>query len=140
LHAVGHRAELQPAPAEVRFGVLEEAVGVGGMPGMQAQEAQVLDRVLTRQLQHLVLDKQLSLLTELVAQMAEHRGRLVTDLASSQSLGHLWQRLQLLADAEAGRPQRWMTSCSCGAARRPHSERPRPGARRGAGTLASGGR
>ena len=51
-------------------------------------------------LEHLVLDEELALFTELVAQVAEQRGGLVADLAAAQRLRDLGQRLELLADAE----------------------------------------
>ena len=51
-------------------------------------------------LQHLVFDKELSLVAELVAQVAEQGGGLVADLAGAQRLGDLGQRLELGADAE----------------------------------------
>src|SRR4029077_12536880 len=37
---------------------------------------------------------------ELVAQMTDHRGRLVADLATGEGLSNHWHRLQLLADTD----------------------------------------
>jgi len=51
-------------------------------------------------LQHLIFDKQLSLLAELIAQVAEQSGGLVRDLASAQRLGDFGERVQLGANAE----------------------------------------
>ena len=52
-------------------------------------------------LQHLVFVKEIALVTELFAQVAEQGGGLVAHLARAESGGELGQRLQLGADAEA---------------------------------------
>src|ERR1700687_4698955 len=56
--------------------------------------------MLARQLEHLVLVEELSLVTELIAGMAEQGGRLITDPPRAQSLGNLGQRFQLLTDTD----------------------------------------
>src|SRR6266849_4612964 len=48
----------------------------------------------------LLLVEAVALLTQLVAQMADHRRRLVADLAFGEGLSNHRQRLQLLADAD----------------------------------------
>src|ERR1700674_4378125 len=53
-----------------------------------------------RQLEHLVFVEELALVTELVAEVTEQGGGLITDLASAQRLGHLGQRFQLCPDAD----------------------------------------
>src|ERR1700675_1793550 len=53
-----------------------------------------------RQLEHLVLVEEFTLVTELVAEVAEQGGGLITNLARAQSRGNLGQRFQLLTDAE----------------------------------------
>jgi hypothetical protein len=79
VHAIDQRADVQPPPSIILFGVFEEAVGVGDMPGIAAEVAQGRDRMLTRQLQHLLFIKAISLLTQLVSQVAEQGGGLVAD-------------------------------------------------------------
>src|ERR1700732_3022100 len=54
-----------------------------------------------RQLEHLVLVEELTFVPELIAEMAEQGGGLVTDLARAQCLGHLGECFQLSANADA---------------------------------------
>ena len=53
-----------------------------------------------RQLEHLVLVEEFTLVPELVAEMTEQGGGLITNLTRAQSRGNLGQRFQLLADAD----------------------------------------
>src|SRR5258707_4317528 len=91
---------MEAAPGEAFLGVVEEAVGIGLMAGSGAELAQMEDRPLVRVLQHLVFVKELCLLTQLLAQMAEDGGGLIRDLTRAESSRHPGQRLELLTDAE----------------------------------------
>src|ERR1700680_3070512 len=54
-----------------------------------------------RQLEHLVLVEEFTLVPELVGQVTEQGGGLITYLARAQSRGHLGQPLQLRTNAHA---------------------------------------
>src|SRR5207245_3988214 len=60
--------------------------------------AQVVDGVLAGEADPLLLVEAGGLLAQLVAQMTDHRGRLVADLAPGESTSNHRHRLQLLAD------------------------------------------
>src|ERR1700682_3012548 len=55
--------------------------------------------MLASEVEHLVFVEELALVTELVAEVAEQGGGLITDLARAQRLRHLRQFFQLSADA-----------------------------------------
>jgi len=99
-HAIRHQADVEAAAQIVLLRLSEEAVRVGGMPRHSAEHAEVKDREPARVVEHLLFVEEVSLVAELVVQMAEHRGRLVANLARAQSRGDLGQRLQLFADAK----------------------------------------
>src|SRR5260370_1792674 len=91
---------MEAAPGEVLLGVVEEAVGISLMACSGAELAQMEDRPLAPVLQHLVFVEELCLLTQLIAQVAEHGGGLKGDLTGTERSRHLGQRLQLLADTD----------------------------------------
>ncbi len=99
-HAIRHQADVEAAAQIVLLRLTEEAVRVGGMPRHSAEHAEVKDREPARVVEHLLFVEEISLLAELVAQVAEDRGRLIADLPRAQSGGDLRHRLQLFADAE----------------------------------------
>ena len=72
---------MQPPPQVVLLGLIEEAVGIGDVPGDPAEHAQVEDREPARKVEHLLFVEEISLVAELLAQVAEDRGGLVADLA-----------------------------------------------------------
>jgi hypothetical protein len=80
VHAIDQRADVETAAGVVGLGLAKEAVGVGDMPGIAAEEAQGGDRVPSRQAQHLRLIEAISLLTQLITEVAEQGGGLVADL------------------------------------------------------------
>src|ERR1700716_4556405 len=91
---------MEPAARVVGLGLIEEAIGVGDMAGVATEVAQGGDRMPAGEIEHLVLVEALALVAELVAEVAEQGGGLVTDLARAQSIGHLGQRLELLTNTE----------------------------------------
>src|SRR3979490_1392928 len=84
------------------------------MPRHIAEATQVKDRVPAGQVEHLLLVEEISLLTELVAQMRQDGHRLVADLAGGKRRLDLGQLFKLGADTEpiSGRMDRHVASPS----------------------------
>src|SRR3979490_2995844 len=82
------------------------------MPRHIAEAAQVKDGVPAGQVEHLLFVEEISLLTELVAQMREDGNRLVADLAGGKRRLDLGQIFQLSPDTEpvSGRMDRHVAS------------------------------
>ena len=91
VHSIEQRADLQPAPLEVSFTVFLEAFGIGDRPGVAAADAQMLDREPAREAHHLLFALGVHPVAQLLSQMADGRGRLVSDLTLGERLGHLRQ-------------------------------------------------
>jgi len=72
---------MKPPPRVVLFRFIEEAIGVGGMTRGAAEHAQVENRELACEAEHLFFVDEVLFVSELLAQVAEHRCRLVADLA-----------------------------------------------------------
>src|ERR1700730_4157977 len=86
---------MQTPARVVVLGFIEETIGIGDMPGDAAEQAQVEDRMPLSEVEHLLLDEEVSLVTELLAQVAEDRGRLVADLTGGERGRDRRERLQL---------------------------------------------
>src|ERR1700736_196932 len=91
---------MQTPAREVVLGLVEETIGIGDMPGDAAEQTQVEDRMPLSKVEHLLLDEEVSLVAELLAQVAEDRGGLVADLTGAERGSDPGQRLQLGADTE----------------------------------------
>src|SRR5207247_10535653 len=79
---------------------VREAFAVPADAGFVGQVAQVFQGKALRVSDPVLLIDVLPLLADLLAEMTDHRGRLVADLARAQSLSHPGQVAQLLADTE----------------------------------------
>jgi len=99
---VEHAARLadgEEALLPVLLDLVVEAVGIQGIADVLLQPAQVLDRVLLRLPDPvLLIDELAQVFAEQMPELADHRRRLVADLARGQRPGDLGHRLQLLAD------------------------------------------
>src|ERR1700730_8799086 len=91
---------MQTPAREVVLGFVEETIGIGDMAGDAAEQAQVEDTVPLSKVEHLLLDEEVSLVAELLAQVAEDRGGLVADLTGAERGSDPGQRLQLGADTQ----------------------------------------
>jgi hypothetical protein len=104
-HAVDdeHRtglADVQPPPFEVLVGVFYEAIGIDHVPRDGGEVAQLSDVKGARIADPVFFNYSVSLLCQLLVEVADHRHRLITDLARPQCLCHLGQGLDLLPDTE----------------------------------------
>jgi len=81
MHSIQQRADLEPAPLVIIFGVLLEAIRIGRVPGMAAEQAQILDREFARIVHRFGFVCRIPFGPQLLAQMADRRGRLKSDLA-----------------------------------------------------------
>src|SRR5713226_6164583 len=99
VHAI-HLADVEEALLVALLGVALEAVRIQRVARVIGEPAQLFDRVLAGKADPLLLVQVLSLLAKLVAQVADHRRRLVGDLPSRYCVCNHRQRLQLLADAD----------------------------------------
>src|SRR5439155_22553003 len=84
----------------VLFALTLEAFAIPADPGFVGQVAQVLERELLGVSDPVLLIDVMPFLADLLAEMTDHRRRLIADLAGAQSLGDPGQVAQLLADAE----------------------------------------
>ena len=100
VHAAGGFADVQRAQLVVLFALALEAFAVPADAGFIAQVAQVLEGELLGVSDPVLLIDVLPLLADLLAEMTDHRRRLVADLARTESLGDPGQVAQLLADTE----------------------------------------
>src|ERR1700756_1236988 len=92
---------MQVAQLVVLFRVALHGLGIPLLARLVGQEAQLFDReALGKTDPGLLVDK-LTLLTKLIAEVADDRCSLITDRARGEGGGDSWQRLQLLADAKA---------------------------------------
>src|SRR5216683_534081 len=82
------------------LGVAFEPLRIYRIAKVIGDPVQVLDRVLAGKAEPLLLVKELALLAQLVALVADHRRRLVADLTLGKRFSNHGQRLQLLPDAE----------------------------------------
>src|SRR6266576_995021 len=103
VHAAGGLADVQRAQLVVLFALALEALAVPADAGFVAQVAQILEGELLGVSDPVLLIDVLPLLADLLAEMTDHRRRLVADLAGAQSLGDPGQVAQLLADTESVR-------------------------------------
>lgn len=86
VHAVEHGVDLQPAPLEVFFRVALESLRIRRVTRVLAQHPQLRHRELPRVPDHLPFLQALAPVPQLLTQVAEERGRLITDLTRLQSL------------------------------------------------------
>ncbi len=75
-----HLVDVEVALLEVLIHVFQETVGIDHMPRKAGQVVQILDRVLASEGQPHFLVELHSLVTQLLAQVADHGDRLIADL------------------------------------------------------------
>src|SRR5713101_5601856 len=95
-----HLADMEEALFVVLLDLAFESLGVDRIAKVIGDPVQVLDRVLAGKAEPLLFVQTLALLAQVLALVADHRRRLVADLAAREGFGDHGQGLQLLADTE----------------------------------------